>query len=325
MRTLTVTAATIPAPVRGALWMTGAAVAFSGMIGLLRIATDALHPFEVAFFRNAFGLAFMLPWLARTRFQGLVTRRQGLYFWRAATGLVAMIAWFYGLSLLPLGEAVALSFTTPLFVTLGAALFLGEVVRARRLTATVVGFLGVLIIIRPGAEAVSPAALIVLLSAVFAAASALMIKALSRTEGANAIVTYMVVYLTPLSLVPALFVWQWPDAATLAVLAGVGGLATLGHVALTRAMKAADVSVVLPFEYLRLPLVAAIGYLAFGEVIDGWTWLGAAVITAAALYIAHRETVVARRAEATAAAADPTRPPALPAPPTSAGATRHKL
>ncbi|MEQ8967347.1 MAG: DMT family transporter [Azospirillaceae bacterium] len=321
MRSLSAIAAGIPAPVQGALWMTGAAVAFSGMIGLLRLATDALHPFEVAFFRNAFGLLFMLPWLARTRFHGLATRRQGLYFWRAATGLVAMLSWFYGLSLLPLGEAVALSFTTPLFVTLGAALFLGEIVRARRLTATAVGFAGALIIIRPGVEAVSPAALIILMSAVFAACSALMIKALSRTEGANAIVTYMVVYLTPLSLVPALFVWQWPDPATLAVLAGVGGFATLGHVMLTRAMKAADISVVLPFEYLRLPMVALIGFVAFGEVIDAWTWVGAVVITASAVYIAHRETVVARQR----AAADAATPAALPAPPASAGATRHKF
>ena len=116
----------LSAPVKGALLMTGAAVAFSGMIGLLRLATDALHPFEVAFFRNLFGLVFMLPWLMRTRFQGLHTERLGLHGLRALTGLAAMLMWFMALSLMPLGEAVALSFTTPLFVTIGAALAAGQ-------------------------------------------------------------------------------------------------------------------------------------------------------------------------------------------------------
>ncbi|NBB82656.1 MAG: EamA family transporter [Alphaproteobacteria bacterium] len=288
------TFAGVAAPVQGALLMTGAAVAFSGMIGLLRLATDALHPFEVAFFRNLFGLGFMLPWLLRTRFDGLRTARIGLHALRAGTGLVAMLLWFLALSLMPLGEAVALSFTTPLFVTIGAALVLGEVVRARRITATVVGFLGMLVIVRPGVEAVQPAALLVVVSAMFAAASALMVKSLSRTDYGNTIVTWMVVFLTPMSLIPALFVWQGPDPTTLAVLVGVAGLGTTGHLLFTRAMAKADISAVLPFEYLRLPLVALIGYLAFGEVIDAWSWLGAAIIIASTLYIAHREAVVAR-------------------------------
>jgi len=303
----------LSAPVKGALLMTGAAVAFSGMIGLLRLATDALHPFEVAFFRNLFGLVFMLPWLMRTRFQGLHTERLGLHGLRALTGLAAMLMWFMALSLMPLGEAVALSFTTPLFVTIGAALALGEVIRARRISATLAGFAGMLIIVRPGVEAVQPAAMLVIVSAVFAACSALIVKSLSRTDHGNSIVTWMVVFLTPMSLVPALFVWQWPSLETVAVLFAMAGLATLGHIAFTRAMTRADISAVLPFEYLRLPMVALIGYLAFGEVMDPWAWAGAALIIASTLYIARREAVVARE-----------RRPHDPGP-ISAGSAKEKL
>jgi drug/metabolite transporter (DMT)-like permease len=131
--------------------MVTAAALFSLLNLLIRHGSTELHPFQVAFFRNFFSLMFMLPWLAKAGFGGLHTRKAWLYTTRSLTGLAAMLTWFYALSVMPLGEAVALSFTTPLFATIGAALFLGEVVRLRRWSATVVGFLGVLVIIRPDA------------------------------------------------------------------------------------------------------------------------------------------------------------------------------
>ena len=121
MKPISASAATLSAPVQGALWMAGAAVCFSGMIMLLRLATDALHPFQVAFFRNLFGFGFMLPWILRTGIAGLRTHRLGTYSWRAVTGLMAMLCWFMAISLMPVAEAVALSFTAPLFATIGAA------------------------------------------------------------------------------------------------------------------------------------------------------------------------------------------------------------
>lgn len=285
---------TLAAPVRGALWMTAASVAFAAMIGLLRVAMTSLHPFEVAFFRNLFGMLAMAPWLAHVGFGAMRTRRLNLHILRAGVGLIAMLCWFMAVWLMPLAEAVALSFTAPLFATVGAALVLHEVVRGRRWTATVVGFIGVLVILRPGVEAVSPAALLVLASAATGAISALMVKSLAKTESPNAIVLYMTVFLTPISLVPALFVWQTPDWMTLAVLACIGVLGTIGHMCFARAMKAADASAVIPFDYVRLPLVAIVGYVAFGESLDGWAWVGAAIIIGATLYIARREAVVAR-------------------------------
>ncbi len=313
MKPIAATAATLSAPTQGALWMTAAAVCFSAMIVLLRLATDALHPFQVAFFRSFLGLVIMLPWIVHTGLAGLRTRRLGLYGWRSATGLVAMLCWFMAVSLMPLGEAVALSFTAPLFATIGAAMFLGEIVRRRRWSATLIGFLGMLVILRPGTQALTLPAVLVLLSAVAAAGSALMVKALSRTESSTAMVAYMTIILTPLSLLPALFVWQWPDGGTLGVMAGIAALGTVGHLCFARSMKAADASAVIPFDYLRLPLVAVAGLLLFDETMDLWSWTGAGVIVAATLYIARREAVVARE-----------RRPHDPAP-VATGAAREKL
>ncbi len=313
MKPISASAATLSAPAQGVLWMAGAAVCFSAMIVLIRLAVDVLHPFQVAFFRNLFGLMFMLPWILRVGIDGLRTRRIGAYSWRAAVGLVAMLSWFMALSMMPLAEAVSLSFTSPLFATIGAALFLGEIVRARRWSATAIGFLGVLVILRPGLEAVTPAALLVLLSALAGAVSALLVKSLSRTEPSRAMVAYMSLFLTPLSLVPALFVWQPPSLTVIAIMVLVGALATVAHLMFTHAMHLADASAVIPLDYLRLPLVALLGWALFGERMDLWSWAGAAIIIASTLYIARREAVVARE-----------RRPHDPAP-VATGAAREKL
>lgn len=284
-------------PLHAALWATAASVTFAAMIGMIRYVAvvDGMHPFEIAFFRNLFGLAFMLPWLTRSGLSGLKTRRQGLYAVRAALGLLAMLTWFWALAEMPLAEAVALSYTAPIFATVLAALVLGEIVRARRWTATIIGFVGAMVILRPGLQELTPAALVVLVSAASFAGSIIVMKMLSRTEPTNAIVTYMVIYLTPMSLLPALFVWTTPDLATILRLLVLGGLATGAHLCITRAFAAADASAVMPFDFMRLPCVALIGYLVFAETADLWTWVGAVIIFGASVYIARRETQVARQ------------------------------
>lgn len=292
----------MPAPVQGALYMTVAALGFSVMNLLVRVATTELHPFEVAFFRNLFALLFTLPWLAGVGLAGLRTARLGTHLWRGLFGMAAMLTWFTAIALLPLGEAVALNFTVPLFATAGAALFLGEAVGIRRWAATAVGFLGVLVILRPGFAEITPAMSLPIVAAGFMAISVLFIKALSRTEHPSAIVLYMNLILTPLSLVPALFVWRWPSWPMLAVLAGLGLFATLAHQLLTRAYAKADASAVIPFDYARLPFIVVMAYVAFGEVPSVWTWPGAAIIAAATVYIVRREAKRARLRAAGASA-----------------------
>jgi drug/metabolite transporter (DMT)-like permease len=261
----------------------------------IRQSARELHAFEIAFFRNLFGLLFALPLLLHTGPALLRTRRIGLYFLRCLVGLGAMLSGFWSLVHLPLAQAVALSYTTPLFVTIGAVLVLGEVVRARRWSAILVGFLGALVILRPGHAEVTLPALVALASAALAASAAISIKFLSRTEPADAIVIWMVLIMTPLSLIPALPYWIWPNAHTWAWLALTGLLGTAGHWLLTRAYQLGEVSALQPINYLQLPIVAALAWWLYGEAIDRYTVIGATIIIASTLYIAHREAVLARR------------------------------
>jgi drug/metabolite transporter (DMT)-like permease len=287
--------ARISAPVEGALFMTAAALGFSVMnVAIRAVADGGIPPEEIAFFRNFFALAFMLPWLMRHGRAALATEHLRLHLGRAILGLAAMLAWFYSIALLPLADAVALNFTVPLFATVGAALILGETVRRRRWTATAVGFVGVLVILRPGFAEVSAATLLPIFAALLMAGSILVVKTLARTDKPAAIVFYMNLLLTPLSLGPALIDWHWPSAMQFALLILVGGVAVLSHLALTRAYQRADASAIVPFDYARLPFVAAIAFVLFGEVPDLWTWVGAAIIAGAAIYIARREAQLAR-------------------------------
>ena len=293
-----------PAPTtRAALWMLLSGLCAVMMNVLIRLAAERMHPFEVTFFRCLFGLAVMLPFIIRAG-PALFRNSRAIFFTlRAAVGLLSMLTWFYGITLVPLATATAVNFTAPLFATIGAALVLHEDVRLRRWSAVAVGFAGVLIIIRPGAGSLDVNLLLILLSAGSAAMNNITVKFLARTERPNTIVAFFVMYLTPLSLVPALFVWTWPDLYTLAALIGLGAIGTLAHLSVARAYAAADASACAPFEFVRLPYAAAIGYLMFGEVTDAWTWAGAAVIAGSAMYVAYREAHVSRHGRPVAAAA----------------------
>ena len=285
----------VPAPVKGALWMLVSAAALAGLTGVVRHMSAGLHPFEIAFFRSFFGLLILAPWLMRSGLGVLRTKRLGLYTLRCALGVATMLMWFTAISMVPLADAVALGFTSPLFVILGAALFLGEVVRGRRLGATLCGFAGALIILRPGSGVLDLGAVLVLLSAVTLAGANLSVKELSRTEPVQAIVTYMVIFMVPLTFIPALLVWQTPTPAQLAELIGLAAVATVGNYAMTRAVAVADASAVMPYDYARLPFAALIGFFVFGETSDAATWIGAGVIAVASLYLAHHESKAEQR------------------------------
>ncbi len=291
----------ISAPLQGALLMTLAALGFSIMNILIRYAADELHPVQIAFFRNFFALAFVLPWLFRHGLAGLRTERPGMHLARSVVGLSAMFCWFTSITILPLAEAVALNFTVPLFATAGAFFILREAVGMRRWSATLAGFLGVIVILRPGFVEITPAMAMPVIAAGFMAGSVLLVKTLSRTEDTVAMVLIMNLIMTPLSLIPALFVWEWPSWTVLGYLTLIGLVATIAHLALTKSYRLADASAVIPFDYARLPFVAFFAYFAFGEVPDEWTWIGAGIIAASAIYIAQREAKVAR--ERTAAEA----------------------
>jgi drug/metabolite transporter (DMT)-like permease len=303
--------AALPPPLAAAVWMILACLFFATLNVVIRHAAQILHPFEVAFFRNLFGLAFMLPWLAQAGFDGLRTGKLKLYGWRAGLGLISMLCWFQSLAMIPVAKAVSLSFTAPLFSTVLAATILKETVGIRRWSATLIGFAGVMIIVRPGLSEFGLGEILALASAALMAIGTVIVKTLARTEPTQAVVTFMVLLMTPMSLLPAMPFWDWPAWSLWPWLVAMGAVGSAGHFCFTRSLALADASAVIPYDYTRLLFVAGIGWIAFGEFPDRWTWVGAAVIAAATIYITRREAYLARRAasaahatQAAAAAAD---------------------
>jgi drug/metabolite transporter (DMT)-like permease len=305
---LAAAAGRLPQPVRATLWMLLACLLFAILNAFIREASRAMHPLQAVFFRNLFGLLFMLPWIGKAGLEALDGQRLKLYFGRTAVGLLSMFAWFWALKLLPFAEAIALSFASPLFATLLAALFLGEQVRIRRWSAILVGFAGVLVILRPGADAFSIGALFALASAALGALGIIFTKQLARRESPTAVVTIMVLIMTPMSLIPALFVWAWPAPSLWPLLLAMGLAGSLGHTTFVRALRLAEASSLMPYDYARLIFAAAIGWIFFAEVPDNWTWVGSAIIAAAAVYIARREVKLKRLPAADLASSLPDEP-----------------
>ena len=283
-------------PMRAALLMLGSTMFFGLMVVAIRLASSSMHAFEIAFFRNFFGLVVALPLLLRHGPGFLRTTQFPRYLFRCVIGICSMLAGFWAITHLPLAQAVSLSYSTPLFVTIAAAALLGEQVRARRWTAVILGFIGVLIIVRPGTAEFSTHAMVAVLAAVLSSIVAIQIKQLSATEPADRIVIYTTLLWVPMSLLPAMSVWQWPQGITWLWLVAAGAMGTGGHMLWTRALKLGEVSALTPISFMQLPLVVLFGWWLFDEPLDHWTLLGAGIIFGANAYIARREAVLARRA-----------------------------
>ncbi len=297
----------VATPLRAGLLMLGSTLAFGLMAIAIRYATRYVPTQEVAFFRNAFGLLALLPMLIRPGSAPLKTQQLPRYFLRSAIGLASMLCAFWAIGHLPISQAISLSYSTPLFVTIAAVLWLGETVRMRRWAAVIIGFIGVLIIVRPGSTSFTPGTLVAVGAAVLSSLVAIQIKQLTRIDSADTVVFYTYVFWVPLSLVPALFVWVWPTGLAWVWLVATGVLGTLGQLLWTRALRLGEVSALTPISFMQLPLVSLLGWLLFNEALDRWTVIGAGIILGANAYIAHREAVLARRAksQAVTAAAKP--------------------
>ncbi|GMG83728.1 DMT family transporter [Paralimibaculum aggregatum] len=279
----------------GILWMLISCALLSGVAALGRHAALAGVPLlQIVFLRLAFAVLAMAPILAHRGRGMLRTPHLRLYTLRVAMGLVAMTSWFAAISLAPIGEATAIAFLMPLLATMGAALFLGETVGWRRWGAIVVGFLGALVILRPGIAEASPGALIAVFSALAMAAASLMIKQLADRDHPDTVVLITLLMQTVVMLLPGLWVWQPLTAELWLVMACMGLFGMLGHITLARALRAADASVVMGIDFARLPFAVLFGWLLFGELIDIWTWIGAGIIFGSAFYTARRERRLAQ-------------------------------
>lgn len=278
---------------RAVFWTVVAGATFAVAQAIIRYSAQKLPPFEVLFLRYFFGAVFMIPWMLNGGW-GFIRRAPFLKFLsRSLTILFGAMAWFYALSIMPLPEASALSFANPLCTMVLAALILKEQVTPARWIAVAVGFLGVLVMMRPGEGVVSFGAIIVVGSCIFNGLSGIQNRMLAQTESTAAVVAYTALLMTPMSLVPAVFDWVWPTWEMTGWLVLLSGILTLGHLAFTYSFRLAEASAMMPYQYLRLPMVVLLGWSCFGETLDVWGWTGSAIIIGSSFFIARADKLAA--------------------------------
>jgi drug/metabolite transporter (DMT)-like permease len=248
-----------------------------------------VNSFQTVFCRLFFAFIILLPLALHAGIGAIATTQIKIYVLRSISGIIAMWMWFYAVTLIPIGEQTAFSFLAPLFTTIGATLFLGEVVRLRRWIAILIGFIGALIIIRPGIIELSLGHVVAIATALAFGCSMLILKHLTRKDDPLIIVFISHLIMMPLALLPALYVWEWPQFEVWMILIATGPVAVIGHVTLTKAYKLADASFVAGVDYARLPFAVLFGWILFGELSDIWTWIGASVIFGSSFYVIRRE------------------------------------
>lgn len=274
---------------RGIGFMLIAVAAWSAMMILVKALSAEYTSFQILFVRTLIGLAVLAPMLGRHGLSMLKTRRLPLHMGRAMFAYFGMLGLFIGLGAIPIAEVVSLSFTQPIFIFLLAAVLLGEKFDRTRLLTILGGFAGVLILLRPGFTEIGFGAAVVLGGAISYACSNVCIKKLMATENATATTVWVNILMCPLAGIPAAFYWVTPTLTDLALMAGVGLTGTAGIWFISRAYATADMSAVVPFDFLRLPIVATAGWLWFGETTDIWTFAGAVVIFSSTYALARAE------------------------------------
>ena len=283
-------------PFAAFLWVTVAMSLFASLGAFAKMCALSMPPPEIIFFRNLACVLFMLPLLWWRGPSLYLSEQWQLYGVRVGLQQLSMLAWFSAVAMIPLADVMAMSFLAPLFGTVVAVIFLGEVVRWRRWAALAVGFVGAMIILRPGGASFGIGQMCALASAIFGAMIGPMIKQLTAKDDADKIVFLSNALLVPISLLCALPFWIWPPLSVMPYVLGMGLSGVLGHIAHVRAYHTSDASLVFTYEFSRLPFAAAIGWFFFGETIDVWTVVGALIIFASAAYVVHREQQARREA-----------------------------
>ncbi len=245
---------------------------------------------QIVFMRNALSLLMLLPIALYHGMRAMRTARLNRHFWRAFVGLIGMELWFLALSLMPLNEATALSYISPIFATLFAVFLLNERIGIWRVLAIFTGFAGVLIILRPSTEAgMQPGAFVALGAAVMWALAGIVVKTLTATDPPWRIVTYMALFMTVLSAPLAIAYWEPLLWSHMPLLVAITVSSTLAQLSMVSAFSRAPMVVLMPFDFMRLVFTAILAYMVFGERLDIWTALGATVIVGSSVFITWRE------------------------------------
>lgn len=283
----------LPPHLRAIFWMVLSCLSFAGLWVMIRIGSQELHPFALVVWRNFLGLLWLLPMLLLA--PGLLkTERLPGHLRRATSGVIATFATFYAVANAPLANVLAINYTAPLFATIAAILFLGERVRWVRGLALGIGFLGMLMVLRPGATEMTPGLWAAIVSALATAFSLIAIKALTGTDDARAVAAWSFILTTPVSFLLALPFWEWPSPQLWPILVAMGACAAAGQLALSKAFALADASAVMPYDFVRFALITLAGILLFGERYDLFTIIGGGIILSASITLALRERALSR-------------------------------
>jgi drug/metabolite transporter (DMT)-like permease len=288
----------LPPNIQGALWLVSGGFIFTSNSAMIRLLSAEIESVQTAFFRAFFSVLLLAPMIVTGRVRPWKSERLQGHFWRTAMGTTSMVLGFYAVSMLPLADATALAFSQPLFSVVLAALVLREKVRWRRWSATIVGFIGVLVMVRPGSGSLQPGAAVAVLNALASATSILLVRRLSDSEKPLMILTQFALFSTLLLVGPAIWFWKWPSAWGWVLAVGVSISATIGQYFWVQAFAVGEMSAVAPFDYLRLPFAVFVGWMIWSEMPVVWTYVGAAIVIASALYIAYRESQIVRERRA---------------------------
>lgn len=278
----------------GILWMTLAGLLFVAVTGIVRYLGSDIPPIQAAFIRYVFGLVLLVPLIIKRRPKPPTGAKLALFAARGTAHAIAVSLWFYAMARIPIAEVIAIGYTAPIYVTIGAALFLGERLKKIRVLAVLAGFVGALVILRPGFHELQIGALAQFIAAPVFATSFILAKILTRDESPVIIVVMLSVFCTAALAPGAVLQWQPPSASDYVWLAVVAVLATSGHYAQTRAYQAAPITTTQPVWFLQLVWGALLGWFAFGETIDPYVFIGAAIIITAITIITHREAKLAK-------------------------------
>ena len=261
------------------------------MVSGIKLLSQDLNPFIIAFYRCLFGVIIMLPFMIYNYPEAWKTHNRKLQFVRSAINVYSMISWFTAIGTLQLEKAAAIGFTTPLFTTILAIIFLGEVIRIQRITALIVGFIGILVVIRPGYIPFESGALWLLSAAITFSIVIIIVKKLTEKDSSLTTAFYQMAFMVPPTFFIALFFWESININQFLLFIFVAIAGFITQFSFAQCLKMAETTFIMPIQFTKLIWLSLIGYFFFMEVPDIWTWIGASIIFSSILFIAYREAI----------------------------------
>lgn len=261
------------------------------MVSGIKLLSQDLNPFIIAFYRCLFGVIIMLPFMIYNYPEAWKTHNIKLQFVRSAINVYSMISWFTAIGTLQLEKAAAIGFTTPLFTTILAIIFLGEVIRIQRITALIVGFIGILVVIRPGYIPFESGALWLLSAAITFSIVIIIVKKLTEKDSSLTTAFYQMAFMVPPTFFIALFFWESININQILLFIFVAIAGFITQFSFAQCLKMAETTFIMPIQFTKLIWLSLIGYFFFMEVPDIWTWIGASIIFSSILFIAYREAI----------------------------------